>query len=200
MSAENTPEQPSPLPPDEVSSHDSAQAETSPPPQSREQELEAEIARMKDQMLRALAEADNTRRRTEREMEDTRKFAVGNFARELLPVADNLRRALDAVPQDARANDEALKSLVIGIEATERQLLGALDRFGVKAVETMGKPFDPNVHQVMFEVESAEHPAGTIVQVLQAGYTIHDRLLRPAMVGTAKAPASDAGASVDTQA
>lgn len=169
---------------------------------SREAELEAELAEAKDQKLRALADAENTRRRAQREVEDARKYAVGSFVREMLPVADNLRRALEAVPAGARETDEALKALVVGIEATERQLLGAMERFGVKPVETEGQVFDPNLHQVMFEVESADHAPGTIVQVMQTGYMIHDRLLRPAMVGTAKAPASGGeqspGGSVDT--
>ncbi len=158
------------------------------PPPSREAELEAEVARLKDQLLRALAEAENTRRRTEREMDDARKFAVGVFARDMLPVADNLRRALESLPAEARANNEALKPLLTGVEATERQLLAALDKCGIKPIEAVGKPFDPNLHQVMFEVESADHAPGTVLQVMQIGYVLHERLLRPALVGTAKPP------------
>jgi len=166
-------------------------------PASREAELEAELAKLKDQMLRALAEAENTRRRTEREIEDTRKYAASSFAREMLPVADNLRRALEAVPAAERESSAALKGLLIGVEATERQLLGAMDKLGIKPVDVLGKPFDPNFHQVMFEVETADQAPGTVVQVMQVGYVIHDRLLRPALVGTAKPPASG---GVDEQA
>lgn len=165
-------------------------------PAGREAELEAELSKVKDQLLRTLAEHENTRRRTEREMDDTRKFAVSNFARELLTVSDNLRRAIEAVPAEQR-EEPAIKAMLVGIEATERQLLAAFDKFGVKAIEALGVPFDPNFHQVMFEVETADKPAGTIVQVLQNGYKISDRLLRPALVGTAKAPATG---QVDTQA
>lgn len=166
---------------------------------SREAQLEEENAKLKDQLLRSLAEAENTRRRTEREMDDTRKFAVSNFAREVLPVADNLRRALSAVKSTDREQNEALKALLTGVEATERQLLSAMDRFGIKTIETVGKTFDPNFHQVMFEVESSEHPPGTILQEMQTGYTIQERLLRPAFVGTAKAPEGDS-TKVDTKA
>ncbi len=166
---------------------------------SREAVLEEENTKLKDQLLRSLAEAENTRRRTEREMDDTRKFAVSNFAREVLPVADNLRRALSAVKNTDREQNEALKALLTGVEATERQLLSAMDRFGIKTIETVGKTFDPNFHQVMFEVESSEHPPGTILQEMQTGYTIQERLLRPAFVGTAKAPEGD-GKKVDTKA
>lgn len=166
---------------------DAAPMPESPLP-SREAELEAEVARLKDQLLRALAEAENTRRRTEREMDDTRRFAIGTFARDLLPVADNLRRALDSVATEAHRENDALKALLTGVEATERQLLSALERGGVKPIEALGKPFDPNLHQVMFEVDSPDHAPGTILQVLQIGYALHERLLRPALVGTAKAP------------
>lgn len=144
-----------------------------------------EAEKLKDQMLRALAEAENTRRRMQKEIEDTRKYAVGNFAKEMLAVADNFRRALDAVPTGA-AQDDTLKNLVTGIEATERQLLAAFERFGVKAMNPLGQPFDPNFHRVMMEIDDAEHPAGTVLQVLQTGYMIHDRLLREAMVGVAR--------------
>lgn len=166
-------------------------------PAGREAELEAEVARLKDQLLRTLAESENARRRAEREMEDARKFAVSSFARELLPVADNLRRAVEAVPADQRESSPALKALIVGVEATERQLNAAFEKGGIKPIVPLDQPFDPNFHQVMFEVESADKAPGTIVQVLQNGYTIAERLLRPALVGTAKAPASG---QVDTSA
>jgi molecular chaperone GrpE len=164
--------------------------------------LEAEVASLKDQLLRTLAETENIRRRAQREREDTAKYAVSSFAKELLPVADNLRRALDAVPAEQREQDETMKNLLVGIEATERQLHAAFDRGGIKKMEAMGEPFDPNFHQVVFEVENTGKPGGTIVQVLQDGYTIHGRLLREAMVGAAKRGADETPASsrVDTSA
>jgi len=166
-------------------------------PSAREQQLEAELAQFKDSMIRQLAEVENARKRAEREMDDLRKFAITNFARDILPVADNLRRALDAIPADQRETNPALKNLFIGVEATERQLVGTLEKFGVQAVVAMGQPFDPNFHQAMQEVETADAPAGTVVQVYQNGYTIADRLLRPALVVVAKA--APAG-KVDQQA
>jgi molecular chaperone GrpE len=147
--------------------------------------LAAEVEHLKDQMLRAMAEAENTRRRLNKELDDTRKYAVGNFAKEMLVVADNFRRALDAVPKNAAGND-TLKQLVAGVEATERQLLAGFERFGIKKINPMGQPFDPHFHQVMMEVEDTNHPAGTVVQVMQEGYMIHDRLLREAVVAVTK--------------
>lgn len=162
--------------------------------------LEAEVAGLKDQLLRAMAEAENTRRRAQRDREDATKFAVSSFAKDLVGVSDNLRRALEAVPPEGREKDEMLKSLAIGVEATERQLLGAFERAGIRKVDPTGEPFDPNFHQVMFEIENTGKPAGTVVQVLQPGYTIHGRLLREAMVGVAKAPVDGGGAHIDTTA
>lgn len=144
-----------------------------------------EIAQLKDQTLRAMAEAENTRRRMQKEVEDTRKYAATNFAKEMLGVADNFRRALEAVPKDIAGN-EALKNLMTGIEATERQLLASFERFGIKKIDPLGQMFDPNFHRVMMEMEDPEQPAGTIIQVLQPGYMIQDRLLREALVGVAK--------------
>ncbi|MCW2244619.1 molecular chaperone GrpE [Azospirillum fermentarium] len=161
--------------------------------------LEAEIARLKDQLLRSAADMENTRRRAQRDREDAIKYAVAGFAKELLPVADNLRRALEAVPADGREKDEILKSLAVGVEATERQLLAAFDRGGIKKLEPLNEVFDPNFHQVMFEIENTGKPAGTVVQVLQAGYTLNGRLLREAMVGVAKA-GPDAAQHIDTKA
>ena len=146
---------------------------------------QAELAQVKDQMLRALAEAENVRRRTQKELHDTRKYAVAIFAKEMLGVADNFRRALEAVPQNA-AQNEALKNLMAGIEATERQLLASFERFGIKKIEPLGELFDPNFHRVMMEMDDPDQPAGTVIQVLQPGYMIQDRLLREALVGVAK--------------
>ncbi|MBI1206957.1 MAG: nucleotide exchange factor GrpE [Azospirillum sp.] len=161
--------------------------------------LEAEVAALKDQHLRSLAEVENVRRRAQREREDTAKFAISAFAKELLAVADNLGRALAAVPAEARAGDESLNNLMVGVEATERQMFAGFERVGIKRLEPMGQPFDPNFHQVVFEVENTGQPAGVVIQVLQPGYTLHGRLLREAMVGVAKGAPSDA-ARVDTTA
>ncbi len=156
-----------------------------------------QIAGLKDQLLRALADAENTRRRAQKEREDTAKYAVANFAREMLNVADNFARALEALPHDS--NDPAVKNLIAGIEATGRQLQAALERFGIKKMEPLNQPFDPNFHRVMMEVDDPEKPAGIVIQVLQPGYMIHDRLLREALVAVAKGGAPGA-VHVDTQA
>ncbi|MBK1842393.1 nucleotide exchange factor GrpE [Azospirillum sp. YIM B02556] len=168
-------------------------------PEDRVAKLEAEVASLKDQLLRAMAETENTRRRAQRDREDASKFAVSGFAKELVSVADNLRRALDAVPAEGREQDEMLKGLAVGVEATERQLFAAFDRAGIKKIDPTGEPFDPNFHQVMFEIENTGKSAGTVVQVLQPGYTIHGRLLREAMVGVAKGGEAG-GQHVDTKA
>ena len=149
-------------------------------------ELEAETGKLKDQALRALAETENIRRRSEREREDTAKYAISGFAKSLLDAADNLRRAIDAVPAGAVEADGALKTLVDGVAATERQLLAAFERHGVTRIEPVGETFDPNFHQAMFELPGTGKPAGTIVQVIQPGYVLQGRLLRPAMVGVAR--------------
>ena len=163
--------------------------------------LEQEVSTLKEQLLRALAEVENIRSRGQREREDLGKYAISNFAKDLLPVADNLRRALDAAPAEAREGSDILKTLAVGVEATERQLAAAFDRVGIRKLEPIGETFDPNFHQVMFDVENTGRPAGTVVQVLQAGYTIHGRLLREAMVGVAKRGAEDAGQPhIDTKA
>jgi molecular chaperone GrpE len=148
--------------------------------------LAAENAKLKDQALRALAEVENMRRRAERDREDANKYAISSFARDLLSVADNLNRALAAVPAD-HAGDETVKNLIAGVEATERELLAAFERRGLTRIAPMGEKFDPNFHQAMFEVPDNSHPVGTVVQVLAPGWVIHDRLLRPAMVGVSKA-------------
>ncbi|GJD95763.1 nucleotide exchange factor GrpE [Methylobacterium iners] len=149
--------------------------------------LTAERDELKDRVLRTLAEMENLRRRTEREVSDARTYAVTNFARDMLNAADNIRRALEAVPEEARAGAEgAFKGLIDGIELTERDLAKTLERHGVKLIEPKGQRFDPNRHQAMFEVPDAEVPSGTVVQVVQSGYVIGERVLRPALVGVAK--------------
>ena len=151
-------------------------------------ELEAEAAELKDRLLRALAEQENIRRRAQRELEEAVRYAASGLARDLLPTADNLRRAIESVSEELAA-DEPLRQMLAGVSATERALLDAFGRHGISRIDPLGEPFDPNRHQAMFEVEDAERPAGTVAEVLQPGYLHYDRLLRPAMVGVAKSPA-----------
>ncbi len=149
--------------------------------------LQAENADLKDRSLRALAEMENLRRRTEREVSDAKAYGVTSFARDMLTFADNLRRALDAVPADAReAADPAIKSFIEGIDLTERDFLSRLGRFGVRRMEPMGKKFDPNQHEVLFEVPDPSVANGTVTQVVEQGYQIGERTLRAAKVGVAR--------------
>src|SRR5436309_2997883 len=159
--------------------------------------LARETAEIKDRLLRALAEMENLRRRTEREIADTRAYGISAFARDLLAVADNMRRALDAFGAEPHeAADAGTKALLEGIELTERELLKALEKHGVRKLDPEGSKFDPHRHQAMYEVPDESVPAGTIVQVVQPGYTIGERVLRPALVaisrGGPKASASEA--------
>ncbi len=160
-------------------------------PEARVAVLEAELAEHKDRLLRALAEAENTRRRAQRERDDATKYAISGFAKELLSAADNLRRALASLPE-AEVGDERTRSLLAGVAATERELLSVFERHGIRRIDPLGERFDHNLHQAIFEVEHGDRPPGTIVEVLQPGYLLHDRLLRPAMVGVAKSPAKPA--------
>jgi molecular chaperone GrpE len=156
-----------------------------PSTEARVAALEAELAEQKDHLLRALAETENVRRRAQREREDASKYAVTGFAKELLSVADNLRRALESLPE-AEATDARTRGLLAGVEATERELLSAFERHGIRRIDPDGERFDHNLHQAIFEAERSDKPGGTVVEVLQPGYVLHDRLLRPAMVGVAK--------------
>ncbi len=165
--------------------------------------LQEEAARLKDQLLRALAETENVRRRLEQQAEERGRYAVSSFAKEMLTVADNLRRAIENIPADKLEADDLAKKLAEGVELTERGLISALDRFGIKRVAALGQKFDPHLHQAMMEVETDASPPGTVVHEMQAGYTIADRLLRPAMVGIAKsgtASIQPGDAGVDTKA
>jgi molecular chaperone GrpE len=164
--------------------------------------LEAELAAANEKTLRALAETENVRRRLEQAAEDRGKFAVSGFAKDVLAVADNLRRALDSLPPDAKETDPLAAKLIEGVELTERSFLAALERHGIKKVESLGQLANPHLHQVMMEVEDPSHAAGTIVVEMQSGYTLHGRLLREAMVGVAKGgPKPGQGESgVDTEA
>jgi molecular chaperone GrpE len=148
--------------------------------------LEAELVELKDQLLRALADRENERRRAARDREDAVRFAAWSVVRDLLPVADSMRRAIESVPQDG-AEETLMRNLLAGIEATERILLETFERHGIRRVEPApGEKFDPNRHHAMTGVETADSPAGTVVQLLQPGYVYHERLLRPALVSVAK--------------
>ena len=162
-------------------------AEAAPEPTAPRPTVEEQAAELKDRLLRTLAEMENLRGRTAREIDDARKYAVTGFARDLLEVADNLGRAIASVPQDARENDEAVKNLMLGVEMTQRSLLNALEKHRVRRVEPKrGDRFDPKLHQAMFEVPTDQQASGTVAEVMQDGYVIADRLLRPALVGVAK--------------
>lgn len=160
--------------------------------------LKAEVETLKDQRLRALAEAENIRRRAEREKADASQYAVTKFARDMLGIADNFARALAACPPALRdAADPQVKAVLDGVEATDRQLISTLESYGVKQVDTADGKFDPNLHQAIAEVPGNGKPAGTIVDVVQTGFMINDRLLRPAMVTVARKESSPA--NVDTK-
>ncbi len=191
------------------------------------EKLGAEVADLKDKLLRALAESENVRRRADRDVADTTRYAIANFARDMLSVADNLRRALDSIEAETGRNGEApetdgvpgatgnddggeeteddkqaeaangaagmdnLETLRVGVEMTERKLLNTLERFGIKPIEALGKKFDHNLHEALFELEDKDQPSGTVIMVLQTGYTLRDRLLRPAKVGVSKGGPKD---------
>ena len=156
-------------------------------------QLEAEKIDLKEKLLRTLADMENLRRRTEREVSDARTYAVANFARDMLNVADNFQRAIDSLPAESReGGDPAFKALIEGIELTEREMLKTLERYGVRRIDPQGERFDPNLHQAMFEVPNPDVPSGTVVQVVQTGYVIGERVLRPALVGVAKGGAKAA--------
>ena len=145
--------------------------------------LAKELAETRDRMLRTLAEMENLRRRTAREVADARSYGIASFARDVLDIADNLQRALDAVPADAKeAADAGLKGLIEGVELTERSLHATMEKNGVKKFDPVNEKFDPNFQQAMYEVPDASVPAGTVLQVVQPGYMIGERMLRPALV------------------
>jgi molecular chaperone GrpE len=162
--------------------------------------LQAENAELKDRLLRTLAEVENVRRRGEREVNDTRVYAVAKFAGDMLGVADNMERALANIPAEKlEAADGAIKTLVEGIELTEKEMLRTLEKHGVKKLDPKGERFDPNFHQAMFEVPDPSVPNGTVAQVVQVGYSIGSRVLRPAMVGVARGGPKAATVEADKQ-
>ena len=148
--------------------------------------LQAENAGLKDRALRLMADMENMRRRTDREVADAKTYGASNFARDMLHVLDNLRRAVASVPPEALADTGALKTLVEGVELTEKDFLSRLARFGVKALDPQGKKFDPNMHEALFELPDESVPSGTVMQVVETGYSIGDRVLRPAKVGVSR--------------
>jgi len=168
-------------PPEAASSANTAEAPAAAP------DPVALAAEFKDRLLRTLAEMENLRKRTEREVADARVYGVGSFARDMLAVADNMRRALDAVsPQLRQSAEPGVKALIEGVELTERELQKALEKNGVRQFNPRGEKFDPNLHQAMFEVPDVSVPAGSVVEVVQPGYMIGERMLRPALVGVSK--------------
>jgi|GEM_PF-169904 len=170
-------------------------------PEARIGELEAEVADLKDRLLRAVADAENTRKRAERDKQDASKYAMTSFARDILSVGDNMRRAIDTLSDDDRASaPEPIRNLIEGVEMTEREFLSVMERHGVKAINPHGEKFDPNLHQAMFEAPDPSKPAGTVLEVVATGYVIGDRLLRPAMVGVSKGGPAAAPEAVATDA
>lgn len=165
--------------------------------------VNAEIAALRDKALRAVAEAENVRRRADKEKAETIKYGASALAREMLPVIDNLRRAVDSVPEEARMENETLKNLMVGVEMTEKMLLDGFAKHGIVKLDPIDQKFSHAEHQAMSEAPGTGKPAGTVVQVLQSGYKLHDRLLRPAMVIVAKGaptPPPEGSEGVDTTA
>lgn len=170
--------------------------------------LEAEVSGLKDQLLRALAETENLRQRTRREREDTIKYGAMGLVKDLVEVTDNLKRAIDSVPADAIEEDSQLKNLLTGVQMTDKEILTVLERHNIKQVAALGEKLDPHSHEALFEVPDPNSPAGTVVQVMQPGYRLHDRLVRPARVGVAvggpaagnQEPAPAPGDNLDTTA
>ena len=163
--------------------------------------VEQEKSDLNDQFLRAHAEMENLRRRTQKDVADAREYSIAGFAREMLQVADNLRRAIDAVPEDARENgDDGLKALLEGVEMTERAMMQGLEKHGVKKISPLNERFDPNFHQAMFEVPNTDVPNNTVLNVVQEGFVIGNRCLRPAMVGVSKGGPKQAASNADEAA
>ncbi len=191
-----------PLPPqaetsedeDVEASADDAPADDGEESAARVAELETEVSDLKDRLLRGAAETENVRKRGLKDVEDARKFSTRQFSEDVLAVADNLARALESVTPEAR-KDATRKVLIEGVEMTMKELGGVLERHGIRPIEAEGARFDPNFHQAMFEAESADVEPGHVMQVLRIGYTIHGRLLRPAMVAVAKEPPAGTGDS-----
>ena len=167
--------------------------------ESQISEMHKEISDLKDQLLRFMAEAENVRKRSERHLAEAHKYGMANFARSILTVADDLSRALQAVPEEQRDGEGLLQTLLGGVEAVERELIKALDSNNIKRIDPTGEPFDPNFHEAMYEVPDSGFSNGTVAQVVQPGYRLHDRLLRPARVGVAKDAEEKTGNNNDVE-
>ena len=193
--------EPAPMPEDELPedaiANDDAEAAIA-ALQALVEQKDNDLAALKDQTLRALAEADNTRRRAERDAQESTKYALTGFARDLVGVLENLQRALGSIPEALKSEQPQVATLATGVEMTLNELLVIFEKQGIKRIDPMGQKFDHNLHQAVAQIATPDAEEGTVVQVLQAGYTIHDRLLRPAMVGVAMNGA--AAKHVDTQA
>jgi molecular chaperone GrpE len=183
--------------PDAVPADEAAmQPDAAPAAPKASTSLDRELADYKDRLLRTLADMENMRKRTEREVADARVYGISAFARDILGVADNMHRAMQALDDELRAKaDDTMKALLDGVELTERELINVLEKHGVKQIEPLNQKFDPNRHQAMFEVEDASVPSGTVVQVMQAGYLIGERVLRPALVAVSKGGGKSAPAA-----
>lgn len=178
---DNVPGAPAPAP------EQSTDATAQPPSDgARIEQLEAELAKMRDQWVRAAAETENVRKRAERDVTEASKYAITAFARDMVNVLENLKRASESIPQENRGGNDLLKTLGEGVDLTLQELLNIFERFGIKRIDPAGQKFDHNLHQAVVQVERPDVPAGTVIQVVQAGYTIGDRLLRPAMVAVSK--------------
>jgi molecular chaperone GrpE len=160
--------------------------------------LTEETNRLRDQWVRAVAETDNIRKRSQRELEETSRYAITGFARDMVSVLENLKRASESIPADQRNGNDLLKTIGEGVDLTLQELLNTFQKFGINRIDPQGQKFDHNLHQAVVQVERDDVPAGTVVQVVQAGYVIHDRLLRPAMVAVSKA--AEPPQKVDTTA
>ncbi|MDD9329790.1 MAG: nucleotide exchange factor GrpE [Bartonella sp.] len=160
--------------------------------------LQDENKALRDQILRLAADMENLRRRTARDVADAKAYSIANFARDMLSVSDDLHRALAAIPKDAGENNSGLKTLVEGVEMTERAMMTALERHGVKKIDPEGQKFDPHFHQAMFEIPNADVPENTVQQVVQAGYIIGERVLRPAIVGVTKGEVKEVSVESET--
>lgn len=185
--------------PDEAAPEDTGELA----PEDAVSDLQAQVADLEDRLKRAVAETENVRRRAERDRQDAMKYGAAGVMKDILNASDNLRRAIESVPAEQAEGNEAVKNLLSGVEMTERELLTALERHGVQPIAARpGDRFDPHRHEAMFEVPTDEQAPGTIVHILQTGYTLHDRLLRPTRVGVAKATGEQAngGQNVDTSA
>ena len=182
------------------SAADEADSTTAPEQADLIVEAKREATEFKDKLLRTLAEMENLRKRTEREVLDARLYGIAGFARDVLAVADNMHRALDAIgPELRESTDPTVKALIEGVELTERELLKILEKNGVKKFSPQGEKFDPNVHQAMYEVPASDLPPGQVAEVIQAGYMIGERVLRPAMVAVSKAAQKAPASATDNK-